>query len=380
MLYTLQQYWWIVVSLLGGLLVFLLFVQGANSLIFTLGRNETERLLIINSTGRKWEFTFTTLVTFGGAFFASFPVFYSTSFSGAYAVWSLILLTFVVQAVSYEFQSKPGNLIGRRAYRLMLFITGWLSPLLLGTAVGTLFGGAPFSVNKDAITHALNPVISTWQGNLYGFEAVCNPWNLLLGASVLFLARCLGAMYLVNNLDHTPLIPRLRKSVMTNAALFLACFIAFLTHLLLKDGLTFIAETGDFITTPYKYLNTLLTLPLLALLLLLGVALALYGIIRTAFSVHYKRGIWTAGAGTILTVLTLLCLAGLNHTAYYPSTTDPQSSLCIENSSSSAFTLTTMTLVSLIIPLVLAYIFYAWRQIDRKAITEQELHETEHKY
>lgn len=376
----LQQYWWLLISLLGGLLVFLLFVQGANSLIFTIGKTENERQLIINSTGRKWEFTFTTLVTFGGAFFASFPLFYSTSFGGAYAVWSLILLTFVVQAVSYEFQSKPGNFLGKKTYRLLLVITGWASPLLLGTAVGTLFGGAPFTVNKDAITESFSPVISVWNGHLMGFEALLNIWNIVLGLSVMFLARTLGILYLCNNIAHEVISERLRKSLFTNALLFVICFISFVIHLLLKDGLCFISETEEFLLTSYKYLNNAIEMPIITLLFLVGVVCVLFGIIRTLMSTRYNKGIWFSSIGTIFAVTSLLALAGLNNTAYYPSTTDINSSLCIANSSASEFTLLTMSVVSGIIPFVVAYIYYAWRKIDHNKLTETEIMTTEHKY
>ena len=310
MLEILQQYWWLLISLLGGLLVFLLFVQGANSLVYTIGKTEIERQLIINSTGRKWEFTFTTLVTFGGAFFASFPLFYSTSFGGAYAVWSLILLTFVVQAVSYEFQSKPGNFLGKETYRWLLVITGWASPLLLGTAVGTLFGGAPFTVNKDAITESFSPVISVWNGHLMGFEALLNIWNIVLGLCIMFLARTLGALYLRNNIAHEKIAERLRKSLFTNALRFVICFIGFIVHLLLKDGLCFIPETEEFLLTPYKYLYNAIEMPLITLLFLVGVVCVLFGIIRTLMSPNYNKGIWFSSIGTIIAVTTLLSLAG----------------------------------------------------------------------
>lgn len=376
----LQNYWWLIISLLGGLLVFLLFVQGANSLIYSIGKTEIERQLIINSTGRKWEFTFTTLVTFGGAFFASFPLFYSTSFGGAYGVWSLILLTFVVQAVSYEFQSKPGNFIGKSTYRCLLVITGWLSPLLLGTAVGTLFGGAPFSINKDAITESLTPVISTWEGQLLGFEALFYVWNIVLGLSIMFLARTLGALYVINNVKQEDMEKSLRKSVLTNALLFLICFVSFVIHILLKDGLMYIAETEEFLLTPYKYLNNFIDLPIISLLFLLGVVLALYGILKTAFNHRFNAGIWFSGIGTVIAVMSLLAVAGLNNTAYYPSTVEINSSLCIANSSASETTLLTMTIVSAIIPFVIAYIVYAWRQIDRIKLSEEEITTTKHKY
>jgi len=376
----LQQYWWFIVSLLGGILVFLMFVQGANTLIFRLGKDEEERSLIINSTGRKWEFTFTTLVTFGGAFFASFPLFYSTSFGGAYWVWMLILISFVLQAVAYEFQSKPGNLLGRNVYRRFLVFNGVFGPLLLGTAVGTFFHGAAFTVSKDAMgAFGTSPVISQWVNAWHGLDAVANPWNVILGIAILFLARVLGALYLLNNIDDAGLRPKLRRQVLIDTLPFLLCFVAFLVHLLLADGFA-VSETGEIYVEPYKYLNNLLEMPVVLSLLLLGVALVLCGIVMTLCRANFHRGIWFSGLGTVLTVLALLLTVGYNHTAYYPSTADLQSSLTLANSCSSHFTLTAMSWVSLIIPFVLAYIIYAWRMIDKKSLTKQELSQEEHKY
>ena len=376
----LQQYWWFIVSLLGGILVFLMFVQGANTLIFRLGKDEEERSLIINSTGRKWEFTFTTLVTFGGAFFASFPLFYSTSFGGAYWVWMLILVSFVLQAVAYEFQSKPGNLLGRNVYRRFLVFNGVFGPLLLGTAVGTFFHGAAFTVSKDAMgAFGANPVISQWANAWHGLDAVANPWNIILGIAILFLARVLGALYLLNNIDDAVLRPKLRRQLLIDTLPFLLCFVAFLVHLLIADGFA-VSETGEIYVDPYKYLNNLLDMPVVLCLLLLGVALVLCGIVMTLCKANFHRGIWFSGLGTVLTVLALLLTVGYNHTAYYPSTADLQSSLTLANSCSSHFTLTAMSWVSLIIPFVLAYIIYAWRMIDKKSLTKQELSQEEHKY
>ena len=376
----LQQYWWFIVSLLGGILVFLMFVQGANTLIFRLGKDEEERSLIINSTGRKWEFTFTTLVTFGGAFFASFPLFYSTSFGGAYWVWMLILVSFVLQAVAYEFQSKPGNLLGRNVYRRFLVFNGVFGPLLLGTAVGTFFHGAAFTVSKDAMgAFGANPVISQWANAWHGLDAVANPWNVILGIAILFLARVLGTLYLLNNIDDAVLRPKLRRQVLIDTLPFLLCFVAFLVHLLIADGFA-VSETGEIYVEPYKYLNNLLEMPVVLCLLLLGVALVLCGIVMTLCKANFHRGIWFSGLGTVLTVLALLLTVGYNHTAYYPSTADLQSSLTLANSCSSHFTLTAMSWVSLIIPFVLAYIIYAWRMIDKKSLTKQELSQEEHKY
>ena len=376
----LQQYWWFLVSLLGGLVVFLMFVQGANTLIFRLSENEEERSLIINSTGRKWEFTFTTLVTFGGAFFASFPLFYSTSFGGAYWVWMLILVSFVLQAVAYEFQSKPGNLLGRNVYRRFLVFNGVFGPLLLGTAVSTFFHGAAFTVSKDAMG-ALggSPVISQWANCWHGLDAVANPWNLVLGIAVLFLARVLGSLYLLNNIDDRRMNPRIRRQVLIDAVPFLISFVAYVVHLMMTEGFA-VDEEGVIYMEAHKYLNNLLAMPGVLALLLVGVALVLTGIGRTLLHRYSYRGIWAAGPGTVFTVVALLLIAGYNNTAYYPSTADLQSSLTLANSCSSKFTLTAMSWVSLIIPFVLAYIAYAWRLIDSKSLTRKELKEEEHKY
>lgn len=375
-----QQYWWFLISLLGGLLVFLLFVQGANSLIFTLGRSEEERALIVNSTGRKWEFTFTTLVTFGGAFFAAFPLFYSTSFGGAYWVWMLILASFVFQAVAYEFQSKAGNVLGRTAYRRLLVANGFLAPFLLGTAVATFFTGSDFTVSKDAMGagDALVPVISRWGNAWHGLDALGNPWNIVLGMAVFFLSRVLGALYLINNIGDGELRPRMRRQVLTDAVAFLIFFLAFTGRLLTMDG--YGLENGTVMLVPYKYLHNLLDMPATLVLLLAGVVLVLIGIGRTLLRPAFVRGIWPAGIGTVLTVLALLLLAGYNDTAFYPSTSDLQSSLTLANSCSSEFTLRVMAWVSLLIPFVLAYIAYAWHAIDRKPLTREELADEEHKY
>ena len=375
-----QQYWWFLISLLGGLLVFLLFVQGANSLIFTLGRSEEERALIVNSTGRKWEFTFTTLVTFGGAFFAAFPLFYSTSFGGAYWVWMLILASFVFQAVAYEFQSKAGNVLGRTAYRRLLVANGFLAPFLLGTAVATFFTGSDFTVRKDAMGagEALVPVISSWGNAWHGLDALGNPWNIVLGMAVFFLSRVLGALYLINNIGDGELRPRMRRQVLTDAVAFLIFFLAFMGRLFTMDG--YGVEDGTVMLVPSKYLHNLLDMPATLVLLAAGVVLVLIGIGRTLLRPAFVRGIWPAGTGTVLTVLALLLLAGYNDTAFYPSSTDLQSSLTLANSCSSEFTLRVMAWVSLFIPFVLAYIAYAWHAIDRKPLTREELADEEHKY
>lgn len=377
----LQHYWWFLVSLLAGLLVFLLFVQGANSLIFVLGRNEAERALIVNSTGRKWEFTFTTLVTFGGAFFASFPLFYSTSFGGAYWLWMLILFSFILQAVAYEFQSKPGNIAGRNGYRYALVLNGIMGPLLLGVAVSTLFEGANFVVEKGALAgEGLGPVISRWDNAWHGLEALANPWNIVAGLTILFLARTLGILYLINNISDNELRPRLQRRLRTEGIAFVVLFLTFAGRLLCKDGIACNPETGQMETCAYLYTHNLMAMPGIAALLLVGVALVLFGLGKSLFCSHYLRGIWPAGIGTVLTVLALLLTAGFNHTAYYPSTADMQSSLTLANSCSSEFTLRVMAVVSLFIPFVLAYIAYTWRIMNRQPLSREELEQEEHKY
>ena len=370
----LQQYWWFLVSLLGALLVFLLFVQGANSLVFSLGSNEEERRLIVNSTGRKWEFTFTTLVTFGGAFFASFPLFYSTSFGGAYWLWMLILFSFVLQAVSYEFQNKLGNLLGTRTFQWFLVINGILGPLLLGGAVATFFNGSNFIVAKNNLVDGFaSPVISSWANGSHGLDALLDPWNLVLGFAVFFLARILGILYVMNNVDDENIRSRGSVRLIGCAVPFVVLFVAFLVRTLLKDGYAYEPTTGVIMMEPYKYLHNFIDMWYLAVLLLAGVVLVLYGIIRTIISKTYIGGIWPVGIGTVLTVLALLLSAGWNTTAYYPSNADLQSSLTIANSCSSYFTLSTMAVVSILIPFVLAYIVYAWYSIDKKKLNKQEI-------
>lgn len=373
----LQQYWWFLVSLLGALLVFLLFVQGGNSLLFSIGRTPEERRMLVNSTGRKWEFTFTTLVTFGGAFFASFPLFYSTSFGGAYWLWMLILFSFVAQAVSYEFQNKLGNLLGARTFQWCLIINGIVGPLLLGGAVATFFNGSNFIVSKDNLVGGLQPVISHWANASHGLDALLDPWNLVLGFAVFFLARILGLLYFINNINDDTIRARSRRAVVTNTVPFLILFLAFLVRTLLKDGFAEDAATGAIVMEPMKYLTNLTTMWYVLVVLLAGVALVLTGIIRTVTSPLYIKGIWPAGIGTVLTVLALLLCAGWNSTAFYPSTADLQSSLTITNASSSEFTLRTMAIVSIFIPFVLAYIVYAWRAIDIREITKHEIENDE---
>lgn len=376
----LQAYWWFIVSLLGGILVFLLFVQGGNSLLFKLGRNEVERQLLVNSTGRKWEFTFTTLVTFGGGFFASFPLFYSTSFGGAYWLWMLILLSFVLQAVSYEFQGKLGNLLGRRTYQVFLVLNGFFGPLLLGAAVATFFNGSNFTVSKDAISAFSMPVISQWGNAAHGLDAFLDPWNIVLGFAVLFLARLLGNLYFINNINDEPLQGRFRHQLVVDAVPFLLFFLAFVIRTFAKDGFAVSPETGQVYMEPHKYWHNFIQMPVVAGLFLIGVAGVLYGLGKSVFRPGYRKGIWFAGAGTVLTVLALLLCAGYNNTAYYPSNLDLQSSLTLANSCSSFFTLKVMSVVSILVPFVFAYIFYAWRAIDKKKLTRKELAEEEHAY
>ena len=376
----LQHYWWFVVSLLGALLVFLLFVQGGNSLLFCLGKTEEQKKMMINSTGRKWEFTFTTLVTFGGAFFASFPLFYSTSFGGAYWLWMIILFSFVLQAVSYEFQSKAGNLLGKTTYRTFLVINGVVGPVLLGGAVATFFTGSNFYINTGNIADAAMPVISQWANGWHGLDALLNPWNVVLGLAVFFLARILGALYFINNINEDDLVKRCRRALWGNTALFLVFFLAFVIRTLLADGYAVRPETGEVFMEPYKYLTNFLQMPVVLLVFLVGVVAVLWGIIRTLWKPAFDKGIWFAGAGTVLTVLALLLVAGYNNTAYYPSTHDLQSSLTLANSCSSQFTLKVMAYVSILVPFVLAYIFYAWRSIDNRKIDAKEMEEGGHAY
>ena len=369
----LQHYWWLVVSLLGALLVFLMFVQGANSMIFSLGRTEEEQRMVVNSTGRKWELTFTTLVTFGGAFFASFPLFYSTSFGGAYWLWMLILFSFVLQAVSYEFQNKLGNLLGTRTFRWFLVANGILGPLLLGGAVATFFNGSNFIVDKNNIAGGLQPVISRWANSSGGLDALLDVWNLVLGFAVFFLARVLGTLYVRNNLNDENIRNRCGVRLLGAAVPFLILFVAFVLHVLLKDGYAYDAATGEISIVPGKYLDNMLTMWYVFAVFVAGVALVLYAIAKTMLDKTYIKGIWPAGTGVVLTVLALLLCAGWNGTAYYPSNADLQSSLTIANSSSSEFTLSVMAVVSLLVPFVLAYIAYVWRAMDRKKIDKAEL-------
>jgi cytochrome d ubiquinol oxidase subunit II len=368
----LQHYWWLVISLLGGILVFLLFVQGANTMIFSIGKTAEERRLVINSTGRKWEFTFTTLVTFGGAFFASFPLFYSTSFGGAYWLWMLILFSFVIQAVSYEFQNKMGNFLGARTFQVCLVINGVVGPLLLGGAVATFFDGSNFVVDKMNITDSLQPVISRWANGSCGLDALLDIYNVIFGVAVLFLARTLGLLYMINNIDDETLRGRMRRSLLWNAGAFLVFFLIFFVHVLLKDGYAYNAA-GVIAMEPMKYLHNLLGQPLVLAILLIGVVMLLLGIVLTLMRPSFVKGVWCSGIGTVVAVTALFLMAGWNNTAYYPSNADLQSSLTITNSCSSEFTLQTMAVVSLLVPFVIAYIYYAWRSIDSRKLSREEL-------
>ncbi len=377
----LQHYWCFIVSLLGAILVFLLFVQGANSVASSLGWTEEGKRLVYNSTGRKWEFTFTTLVTFGGAFFASFPLFYSTSFGGAYWLWMLILFTFVLQAVSYEFQNKIGNFLGPKTFQFFLTLNGIVGPLLLGGAVATFFEGSNFIIEKNNLVDvsAITPIISRWANASHGLDALLNPWVLVLGFAVVFLARVLGILYVMNNVNDEDIRSRGSVRLIGAAVPFVILFVAYLVHLLLKEGFAYDPATGIIFMAPYKYLNNFIEMWYLLVILLIGVVLVLYGIGRTIISKDYVGGIWPAGIGTVLTVLALLLCCAWNNTAYYPSTADLQSSLTLANSCSSEFTLRTMFYVSLLVPFVLAYIVYAWRAIDSKKLDKDELH-NDHAY
>ncbi len=379
---TLQTYWWIIISLLGSLLVFLMFVQGGQTLIYTIGKTEPERKMLVNALGRKWEFTFTTLVTFGGAFFASFPLFYSTSFGGAYWVWMAILFPFIIQAVAYEFRSKPNNFLGHKTYEWFLIINGMLGTVLIGTAVATFFTGSAFSVNKSALTDLLDPAISRWQHPAHGLEAVLNWRNVALGLAVFFLSRVLGILYFMNTIDDEQILTRSKKHLLLNAIPFLVFFLAFTWALCTMPGYSVRPQDGFIFGEPFKYFRNLIQMPLVLLMFSAGVVFVLLGVALPllSFEKNASSGIWYAGTGTILTVFALFCLAGLNNTAFYPSTYDLQSSLTIRNSSSSRYTLTVMSYVSLLVPFVFAYIWYAWKAINSKKIDAAEMEEGGHTY
>jgi len=376
---TLQVYWWIIVSLLGAILVFLMFVQGGQTLLGQLAKNSKEKSILVNSIGRKWDMTFTTLVTFGGAFFASFPLFYSTSFGGAYWVWMLILFSFIVQAVSYEYRTKANNFLGTKTYDTFLLINGLLGTILIGAAVGTFFTGSEFSVDKMNITNVSDPVISRWETSTHGLEAALNLTNLALGLTVLFLARVLAMLYFINNIDHAKLIDRTVKTLRKCSVVFLVFFLLFAGLLFTREGFAVDPDSGVVFMGKYKYLHNLIEMPLVLILFLLGVAGVLYGIFLGAFKTSGK-GIWFGGVGTILTVFSLFMLAGLNNTAFYPSTFDLQSSLTIQNASSSKYTLTVMSWVSLLVPFVIAYIWYSWKMLSKRKVSEADLENDSMKY
>jgi len=361
---TLQQYWWAIISLLAALLVFLLFVQGGQSLIYELGKSRNEKTMMLNALGRKWEFTFTTLVTFGGAFFASFPLFYSTSFGGAYWAWMALLFCFIIQAVSYEYRSKPKNFLGSKTFEAFLFANGLLAPILIGVVVGTFFNGSDFLVND------MN--VSTWQHPARGLEAVLNINNVALGLAVFFLARIQALLYFMNSIENDVLFARSKKHLVYNTIPFLVFFLFFVIRLVLKDGYAYNPETMIVSLEPFKYFNNLIQMPIVLLLFLIGVLAVLWGIISSLIK-EQTRGIWWTGGGTIMVVFSLFLIAGYNNTCYYPSNFDYQSSLNIVNSSSSKYTLATMSYVSLAVPFVVAYIWYAWKAINVKKITENEI-------
>lgn len=379
MTYTfLQNYWWCLIALLGGLLVFLMFVQGANVHLVNNRLSELQKRMVANSTGRKWELAFTTLVVFGGAFFASFPLFYSTSFGGAYWVWMLLLLTFVFQAVSYEFLYKRDNILGAKGFRIALVANGFLAPFLVGTAVGTFFTGSPFTVNKTAIMDLSSPVISTWDSPWRGLEALAQPHAVLLGLALVGLTVILGCLYLLNNIDDTETETQMRRTIKITAVPFLVIFLVWLGILLTREGFA-VDASGTVAMEKYKYLHNLIQMPAVLIMVLVGVVGVLASIWMGGFTKSTK-GIWFGGIGTVLVVMSVFFIAGFNGTSYYPSHTDIQSSLTLANSSSSKFTLQVMSIVSLLIPFVLAYIVYAWRQMDKKKITENEIAQSEHKY
>ena len=376
---ALQQYWWIIISLLASILVFLMFVQGGQTLLGQLSKNDKERSILANSIGRKWDLTFTTLVTFGGAFFASFPLFYSTSFGGAYWVWMLILFSFVIQAVSYEYRTKASNLLGRKTYDTFLFINGILATILIGVAVGTFFTGSEFSVDKMNITNIKYPVISRWETATHGLEAALNITNLALGLTIFFLSRILAMLYFINNIDNKKIVRRSAKTLKMCSVVFLVFFLLFAGLILTKEGFAVDPDTKVVFMEKFKYLHNLIEMPLVLIIFLTGVAGVLYGIFLGAFKTSAK-GIWYAGAGTILTVLSILMLAGFNNTAFYPSTYNLQSSLTIENASSSRYTLIVMSFVSLLVPFVIAYIWYSWKSLNSKKISVEDLENDTMKY
>ena len=361
---ALQQYWWFIVSLLGAILVFLMFVQGGQTLISILGKTKDEKTILVNALGRKWEFTFTTLVTFGGAFFASFPLFYSTSFGGAYWVWMIILFAFVIQAIAYEFRNRPSNVYGPKTYEAFLFINGLVGTIFIGTAVATFFTGSNFTVNEY--------YQSKWDTPFHGLEAALNIHNLTLGLTVFFLARVLAILYFMNSVDHKEILVRAKKQLLINGLPFVVLFLTFTFWLMLRNGFAINPETKEIFMQPFKYFNNLIEMPLVAIGFIVGVVLVLYGMIISYLKTT-SNGIWFTGSGTVLTVLMLLLLAGYNNTSFYPSVSNLQSSLTIENASSSKFTLTAMSYASLMVPFVIAYIWYVWRAINNRKIDQEEI-------
>lgn len=362
----LQQYWWFLMSVTGSLLVFLLFVQGGQTLVDTLGKNSQERNMVINSIGRKWEFTFTTLIMFAAGMFASFPLFYATTFGGAYYAWKIFLICFVLQAVSFEFRRKKGNVLGQKTYEWFLYINGFLGTFLLGVVVASFFTGSGFYRNEYNL--------SFWQSEYYGLELLMNPTNLALGIAMVFLARTLGALYIITNMDSEKILARAKKQSGINAVVFLFFFLFFMISIFTRDGYAYDPQSGQVFIEANKYLNNYLRMPVAMILLLTGVVLVLYGIAATWFK-DSRKGIWFSGAGTFATVLSLFWILGYNNTAFYPSSFDIQSSLTIENASSSQYTLTAMSYISLFIPVVLAYIFFTWRAIDKNKISPKDLEE-----
>ena len=371
----LQHYWWFLISLIAGIFAFLLFVQGGQSMLFSLSKTENEKKLLVNALGRKWHYTFTTLVVFGGAFFASFPLFYSTSFGGAYWVWMIILFSFTLQAVSYQFQSQVGNFLGAKVYRSFLVINGVVGTFLVGVVLATFFTGSEFTVGKGNITGlgSLGLIISQWQNPWHGLEALLNVRNLSLGFAVLFLARTMACLFFINRLDHPVLQRRTHKYLTYNAIPFLFSFLIFVIWTLVSDGFAVNPETKVVYMENMKYLNNFLEMPVLLAIFLVGVVAVLYGIIATALNSKFRKGVWISGIGTILTVTMLIFISGVNNTAFYPSVTDLQSSLTIQNSSASMFSLKAMSVVSLFIPVVIGYIFYAWNAIENKHMSLEEI-------
>ena len=374
----LQHYWWFLISLIAGIFAFLLFVQGGQSMLFSLSKTASERKLLVNVLGKKWHYTFTTLVVFGGAFFASFPLFYSTSFGGAYWVWMAILFCFTLQAVSYEFQSLPGNFLGKRTYKAFLYINGVLGTFLVGVALATFFTGSEFTMSKGNIAGvgSVGFIISQWENPWHGLEALLNLRNLSLGLAVLFLARTMACLYFINRLDHAVLQKRTHKYLTYNAIPFLLFFLTFVIWTLFSDGFAVNPETKEIYMEPMKYLNNFLQMPILLVVFLIGIVGVLYGIVASALKPKYRKGVWFAGVGAILTVTMLIFITGVNNTAFYPSVTDLQSSLTLQNSSSSKFTLNAMAWVSLFIPLAMGYIFYAWRALEKNHTSIEDVEST----